>query len=172
MRPWICLHDWLRCLTTGKPPLPRGRLPFRAVTPALTYLPLRSQHHAAIPTRRKEPPRGGGWGTHHTPVLRVMVGTGISTRSSIRLRLSALALGPDSPRGRRTRPRNLWSSSGRGIPHPSPLLNVCILTPTKSTAVSTAASPSGTLSYPATMKIAPASSVVCLSPVTLSARNH
>ena len=75
-------------------------------------------------------------------------------------------------RGRRTWPRNPWSSSGRD-PHPSLATHVCILTPTKSTAgFHRRFAPRRTLSYPATMKIAAASSVVCLSPATLSARNH
>ena len=75
-------------------------------------------------------------------------------------------------RGRRTWPRNPWSSSGRD-PHPSLATHVCILTPTRSTAgFHRRFAPCRTLSYPATMKIAAASSVVCLSPATLSARNH
>ena len=75
-------------------------------------------------------------------------------------------------RGRRTWPRNPWSSSGRD-PHPSLATHVCILTPTRSTArLPGRFAPCRTLSYPATMKIAAASSVVCLSPATLSARNH
>ena len=88
---------------------------------------------------------------------------GYACRPRLRTRLT---------RGRRTWPRNPWSSSGRD-PHPSLATHVCILTPTKSTArLPGRFAPRRTLSYPATMKIAAASSVVCLSPATLSARNH
>lgn len=75
-------------------------------------------------------------------------------------------------RGRRTWPRNPWSSSGRD-PHPSLATHVCILTPARSTARFPGRfAPRGTLSYPTAAKAAAASSVVCLSPATLSARNH
>ena len=51
-------------------------------------------------------------------------------------------------RGRRTWPRNPWSSSGRD-PHPSLATHVCILTPPKSTArLRGRFAPRGTLSYP------------------------
>ena len=74
-------------------------------------------------------------------------------------------------RGRRTWPRNPWSSSGRD-PHPSLATHVCILTPARSTTrFHGRFAPRGTLSYP-TAKTVAASSVVCLSPATLSARNH
>ena len=75
-------------------------------------------------------------------------------------------------RGRRTWPRNPWASSGRD-PHPSLATHVCILTPARSTARFPGRfAPRGTLSYPTAAKAAAASSVVCLSPATLSARNH
>ena len=75
-------------------------------------------------------------------------------------------------RGRRTWPRNPWSSSGRD-PHPSLATHVCILTPARSTTrFHGRFAPRGTLSYPTAAKAAAASSVVCLSPATLSARNH
>lgn len=53
-------------------------------------------------------------------------------------------------RGRRTWPRNPWSSSG-GDPHPALATHVCILTPHKSTtAHAMRFDPVGTLSYPTT----------------------
>lgn len=52
-------------------------------------------------------------------------------------------------RGRRTWPRNPWSSSG-GDPHPAFATHVCILTPAKSTAgLRRRFAPDRTLSYPA-----------------------
>ena len=82
-----------------------------------------------------------------------------------------LALGPDSPGDDERGPGTLWSSSGRD-PHPSLATHVCILAPARSTArFHGRFAPRGTLSYP-TAKTVAASSVVCLSPATLSARNH
>ena len=155
------------CLTTENHL--RGRLPFR-VTPALTY------HGYAPNATRRTPPEGGERpatevSTHRLgPVGSLPVREyppvhpfDYACRPRLRTRLT---------RGRRTWPRNPWSSSGRD-PHPSLATHVCILTPTKSTAgFHRRFAPRRTLSYPATMKIAAASSVVCLSPATLSARNH
>ena len=75
-------------------------------------------------------------------------------------------------RGRRTWPRNPRSSSARDRT-PRLVTHVCILTSPRSTTVSTAASPPGERSptQPARIPVA-ASSVVCLSPATLSARDH
>lgn len=147
----------------------RGRLPFR-VTPALTYCGYspnttrrnqpegRNHHEAEVSTHRLG--FAGPWSVREYPPVHPF---DYACRPRLRTRLT---------RGRRTWPRNPWSSSGRD-PHPSLATHVCILTPTKSTAgFHRRFAPRRTLSYPATMKIAAASSVVCLSPATLSARNH
>ena len=155
------------CLTTENHL--RGRLPFR-VTPALTYCGCgpnatrryqpegRNHHEAEVSTHRLG--FAGPWSVREYPPVHPF---DYACRPRLRTRLT---------RGRRTWPRNPWSSSGRD-PHPSLATHVCILTPTKSTAgFHRRFAPRRTLSYPATMKIAAASSVVCLSPATLSARNH
>ena len=155
------------CLTTENHL--RGRLPFR-VTPALTYCGCgpnatrrnqpegRNHHEAEVSTHRLG--FAGPWSVREYPPVHPF---DYACRPRLRTRLT---------RGRRTWPRNPWSSSGRD-PHPSLATHVCILTPTRSTARSPGRfAPCRTLSYPATMKIAAASSVVCLSPATLSARNH
>ena len=155
------------CLTTENHL--RGRLPFR-VTPALTYCGYapnttrrnqpegRNHHEAEVSTHRLG--FAGPWSVREYPPVHPF---DYACRPRLRTRLT---------RGRRTWPRNPWSSSGRD-PHPSLATHVCILTPTKSTArLPGRFAPRRTLSYPATMKIAAASSVVCLSPATLSARNH
>ena len=82
-----------------------------------------------------------------------------------------LALGPDSPGDVERGPGTLGHPA-RGIV-PRLVTHVCILTSPRSTTVSTAASPPGERSptQPARIPVA-ASSVVCLSPATLSARNH
>ena len=162
----ICLHDWLRLTTENHL---RGRLPFR-VTPALTYYGYapnttrrnqpegRNHHEAEVSTHRLG--FAGPWSVREYPPVHPF---DYACRPRLRTRLT---------RGRRTWPRNPWSSSGRD-PHPSLATHVCILTPTRSTArLPGRFAPCRTLSYPATMKIAAASSVVCLSPATLSARNH
>ena len=155
------------CLTTENHL--RGRLPFR-VTPALTYYGYapnttrryqpegRNHHEAEVSTHRLG--FAGPWSVREYPPVHPF---DYACRPRLRTRLT---------RGRRTWPRNPWSSSGRD-PHPSLATHVCILTPARSTARSPGRfAPCRTLSYPATMKIAAASSVVCLSPATLSARNH
>lgn len=147
----------------------RGRLPFR-VTPALTYYGYgpnttrrhqpegRNHHEAEVSTHRLG--FAGPWSVREYPPVHPF---DYACRPRLRTRLT---------RGRRTWPRNPWSSSGRD-PHPSLATHVCILTPTKSTAgFHRRFAPRRTLSYPATMKIAAASSVVCLSPATLSAHDH
>jgi hypothetical protein len=69
-------------------------------------------------------------------------------------------------------PRNPWSFGGRASHSPF-ATHACILTH----AASTAGSPRRftrcmTLSYPSTQSVNAAASAACLSPVTLSARNH
>ena len=155
------------CLTTENHL--RGRLPFR-VTPALTY------HGYAPNATRRTPPEGGERpatevSTHRLgPVGSLPVREyppvhpfDYACRPRLRTRLT---------RGRRTWPRNPRSSSARDRT-PRLVTHVCILTSPRSTTVSTAASPPGERSptQPARIPVA-ASSVVCLSPATLSARNH
>ena len=155
------------CLTTENHL--RGRLPFR-VTPALTYCGYapnttrrdqpegRNHHEAEVSTHRLG--FAGPWSVREYPPVHPF---DYACRPRLRTRLT---------RGRRTWPRNPWSSSGRD-PHPSLATHVCILTPARSTARFPGRfAPRGTLSYPTAAKAAAASSVVCLSPATLSARNH
>ncbi len=139
------------CLTTEN--RLRGRLPFR-VTPALTY------HGYAPNATRRTPPEGGERpatedSTHRLgPVGSLPVREyppvhpflDCACRPRLRTRLT---------RGRRTWPRNPWSSGGRD-PHPSLATHVCILTPAKSTARSPGRfAPCRTLSYPARIHAPP-----------------
>ena len=155
------------CLTTEDHL--RGRLPF-CVTPALTYYrygPNRPGHPAPEGDVSPDPEvstRGFGFaGCMPVREYRPVHPFDYACRPRLRTRLT---------RGRRTWPRNPWSSSGRD-PHPSLATHVCILAPPKSTAgLRRRFAPRGTLSYPTATKAVAASSVVCLSPATLSARNH
>ena len=166
MRPTDLPMGRAACLTTENHL--RGRLPFR-VTPALTYCGYspnttrryqpegRNHHEAEVSTHRLG--FAGPWSVREYPPVHPF---DYACRPRLRTRLT---------RGRRTWPRNPWSSSGRD-PHPSLATHVCILTPARSTARFPGRfAPRGTLSYP-TAKTVAASSVVCLSPATLSARNH
>ena len=167
MRPTDLPMGRAACLTTENHL--RGRLPFR-VTPALTYCGYspnttrryqpegRNHHEAEVSTHRLG--FAGPWSVREYPPVHPF---DYACRPRLRTRLT---------RGRRTWPRNPWSSSGRD-PHPSLATHVCILTPARSTARFPGRfAPRGTLSYPTAAKAAAASSVVCLSPATLSARNH
>ena len=167
MRPTDLPMGRAACLTTENHL--RGRLPFR-VTPALTYYGYgpnttrrcqpegRNHHEAEVSTHRLG--FAGPWSVREYPPVHPF---DYACRPRLRTRLT---------RGRRTWPRNPWSSSGRD-PHPSLATHVCILTPARSTARFPGRfAPRGTLSYPTAAKAAAASSVVCLSPATLSARNH
>src|SRR4029077_17279742 len=69
-------------------------------------------------------------------------------------------------------PRNPWSIGG-GVSHSSFATHACILTRIASTAGSPRRFTRGTtLSYPSARKANATASAACLSPVTLSARNH
>ena len=69
-------------------------------------------------------------------------------------------------------PRNPWSFGGR-VSHSSFATHACILTRVASTAGSLRCfTRCMTLSYPSTLGVNAAASAACLSPVTLSARNH
>ena len=132
------------CLTTENHL--RGRLPFR-VTPALAYCGYGpNTTHGHPPEGRR--PRTAEVSAHRlglvgpSPVreYRPVHPFDYACRPRLRTRLT---------RGRRTWPRNPWSSSGRD-PHPSLATHVCILTPLKSTTRSHGRfAPQGTLSYPA-----------------------
>lgn len=167
MRPTDLPMGRAACLTTENHL--RGRLPFR-VTLCASLPGLRSQrprtpnpegNDATRPEVSTHP-----FGSYGTPPVREYPPVhpfDYACRPRLRTRLT---------RGRRTWPRNPWSSSGRD-PHPSLATHVCILTPARSTARFPGRfAPRGTLSYPTAAKAAAASSVVCLSPATLSARNH
>ena len=132
------------CLTTENHL--RGRLPFR-VTPALTYCGYapnttrryqpegRNHHEAEVSTHRLG--FAGPWSVREYPPVHPF---DYACRPRLRTRLT---------RGRRTWPRNPWSSSGRD-PHPSLATHVCILAPARSTARSPGRfAPCRTLSYPA-----------------------
>ena len=135
------------CLTTENHL--RGRLPFR-VTPALTYYRYapnttrrhqpegRNHHEAEVSTHRLG--FAGPWSVREYPPVHPF---DYACRPRLRTRLT---------RGRRTWPRNPWSSSGRD-PHPSLATHVCILTPLKSTTgLRRRFAPQGTLSYPTAQK--------------------
>ena len=81
-----------------------------------------------------------------------------------------LALGPDSPGD--DEPPGTLGHPADGILTRLSLLMSAFSLPRSPRLVSPPLRPRRTLSYPATMKVAAASSVVCLSPATLSARNH
>jgi hypothetical protein len=69
-------------------------------------------------------------------------------------------------------PRNPWSFGGRAF-HPSFATHACILTRVRSTARSPRCfTPHATLPYPAPQGGTAAASAACLSPATLSARDH
>jgi hypothetical protein len=93
-------------------------------------------------------------------------------------------LRPRLTQGGLTWPWNPWSSGGR-VSHPAFATHACILTPTTSTARSPCCFSGGrTLPYPPThldphpkrcrpdTRVSATASAVCLSPATLSARNH
>ena len=135
------------CLTTENHL--RGRLPFR-VTPALTYYgyaPNRNQAREPEGTHARNPEvstrRLGSDGSLPVREYPPVHPFDYACRPRLRTRLT---------RGRRTWPRNPWSSSGRD-PHPSLATHVCILTPLKSTAgLRRRFAPQGTLSYPTIQK--------------------
>ena len=115
----------------------RGRLP-PCVTPALTYYQGGSQpRHTSHPRKGNrhdaggKHPRFGIVGRMPVREYRPVHPFDYACRPRLRTRLT---------RGRRTWPRNPWSSSGRDS-HPSLATHVCILTPTQSTMVHTTASP-------------------------------
>ena len=69
-------------------------------------------------------------------------------------------------------PWNPWSSGGR-VSHPAFATHACILTRVASTARSPCRfTRHTTLPYPSTQNVNATASAVCLSPATLSARNH
>ncbi len=83
-----------------------------------------------------------------------------------------LALGPDSPGDDERGPGTLGHPADGILTRLSLLMSAFSLPRSPRPVYTGRFAPRRTLSYPATMKIAAASSVVCLSPATLSARNH
>ena len=130
----------------------RGRLP-PCVTPALTYYQGGSQpRHTSHPRKGNrhdaggKHPRFGIVGRMPVREYRPVHPFDYACRPRLRTRLT---------RGRRTWPRNPWSSSGRDS-HPSLATHVCILTPTQSTiGLRHGFTPCRTLSYPATKRWLP-----------------
>ncbi len=135
-----------RCvLDHGKPPPRPAPIPCHPCAHLLRLRPQREPRHAPPKERTPGNPEVG---THRLgPVGSLPVREyppvhpfDYACRPRLRTRLT---------RGRRTWPRNPWSSGGRD-PHPSSATHVCILTPLKSTARSPGRfAPQGTLSYPA-----------------------
>jgi hypothetical protein len=134
------------------------------VSPTARLLPFR----AATPISPKASPGSlASWGSAWTAVHGygninpLSIGYACRPRLRPRLTLGGLAC-----------PRNPWSIGGRAS-HSSFATHACILTH----AASTAGSPRRftrcmTLSYPPQQRWSAAASAACLSPVTLSARNH
>src|SRR3954468_11740278 len=159
--------------TTGRAQLPS------CVTPSLNYHPPRSHtprpHSEELDRRAWLVQRGSSWA-----LLR---GYGNINPSSIDY-ASRPRLRPRLTQGGSAWPWNPWSSGGRGS-HPSCATHACILTRATSTAGSLRRFPGDTtLPYPPTHlhekitslrgvdRVSATASAVCLSPATLSARNH
>ena len=83
-----------------------------------------------------------------------------------------LALGPDSPRDDERGPGTLGHPAARILTWLSLLMSAYSLPYGPPQDHSAASTRHGTLSYPTTTRVVAASSVACLSPATLSARNH
>ena len=83
-----------------------------------------------------------------------------------------LALGPDSPRDDERGPGTLGHPAARILTLLSLLMSAFSLPYGPPQDHSAASTRHGTLSYPTTNMVVAASSVACLSPATLSARNH
>lgn len=83
-----------------------------------------------------------------------------------------LALGPDSPRDDERGPGTLGHPAARILTLLSLLMSAFSLPYSPPQDHSAASTRYGTLSYPTTNMVVAASSVACLSPATLSARNH
>ena len=83
-----------------------------------------------------------------------------------------LALGPDSPRDDERGPGTLGLPAAGILTLLSLLMSAFSLPYGPPQDHSAASTQHGTLSYPTTTRVVAASSVACLSPATLSARNH
>ena len=157
----------------------------------LSYLPA-SPHHSTTtaqdptrtPRRVRRPADGPGWLAQTASSWASLRGYGNINPSSIDY-ASRPRLRPRLTQGGKTWPWNPWSSGG-GVSHPSCATHACILTRATSTTRSLGGFPGGTtLPYPPTHlhhrrtrrhrrgdRVSVTASAVCLSPATLSARNH
>jgi hypothetical protein len=160
--------------TTGRAQLPS------CVTPSLNYYPRRPRPAAGRPPKRpthhgRLVPQGSPWALPHGYGNINPLSIDYASRPRLRPRLT---------QGGLAWPWNPWSSGGRDS-HPSLATHACILTRTASTTRSLGGFPGGTtLPYPPThldprpegqepgTRVSATASAVCLSPATLSARNH
>ena len=189
--PYFATHGYASPLTPviqdSHPDLPRQRatglhqdnqrlagLP-SCVTPSLAYYRIGS-HAPPTPASRRSP-RQGSDGQHHRPRHgRTTTGTGISTRPPSTTP-DGLALGPGSPWAEQPGPGTLGHPAAEiltlhsllmpafSLPHPPPLDH---------SEASPDAGRSPTQQHPHDPKVdvIATASAVCLSPATLSARNH
>jgi hypothetical protein len=172
----ICLHAALHACPGSTNH--RAQLP-SCVTPSLDYYPPRPQP----PPPRPEGSGDGRWLVQEGSSWSFLRGYGNINPLSIDY-ASRPRLRPRLTQGGLACPWNPWSSGGR-VSHPSCATHACILTRTGSTAGSLRRFPAGpTLPYPPThpdihpqvrcqaIRVSATASAVCLSPATLSARNH
>jgi hypothetical protein len=137
------------------------------VTPPACLLPVRSARSARSPRRTPRPLAlsitDSAWAIlrGYGNINPLSIDYACRPRLRSRLTLGGLAC-----------PRNPWSIGG-GVSHPSFATHACILTRVASTAgFPRRFTRDTTLPYPSALGANAAASAVCLSPVTLSARNH
>jgi hypothetical protein len=156
----------------------RDQLP-SCVTPSLDYYPPGSHATRCQPEDRHQT----GWLAQQGSSWALLRGYGNINPLSIDY-ASRPRLRPRLTQGGIAWPWNPWSSGGR-VSHPAFATHACILTPTTSTASSRRCfTGDRTLPYPPThldqpptgnrpgTRVSATASAVCLSPATLSARNH
>ena len=149
------------------------------VTPSLAYYRIGS-HAPPTPASRRSP-RQGSDGQHHRPRHgRTITGTGISTRPPSTTP-DGLALGPGSPWAEQPGPGTLGHPAAEiltlhsllmpafSLPHPPPL-DHSEASPDAGRSPTQHHHPPRT--NPERRTVVAAASAVCLSPATLSARNH
>jgi hypothetical protein len=151
-------------LTPGRPPPGRAALlrhPFSLPTPGSVRPP-------AAPPRRDQRPAGSA-----SPVSAWAIPRGYGNINPLSIDYACRPrLRPRLTLGGLACPRNPWSSGG-GVSRPSFATHACILTRDASTAgFPRRFARDTTLPYPPAPRAGAAASAACLSPVTLSARNH